>query len=100
MVECIFTLDYEIYGNGSGSLADLVYEPGERLKAMFERHRVREYWLVEPDGPSVEGYRLSGTRLVLTSTARDGERVESVLLPAVDLRPSDLLPNPESSAGL
>src|SRR5579862_2244718 len=40
MVECIFTLDYEIYGNGSGSLAELVYEPGERLKAMFERRHV------------------------------------------------------------
>jgi hypothetical protein len=39
MVECIFTLDYEIYGNGSGSLAELVYEPTVRLKEIFERRR-------------------------------------------------------------
>ena len=31
MIECIFTLDYEIYGNGTGALKDLVYEPAERL---------------------------------------------------------------------
>jgi hypothetical protein len=35
MVECIFTLDYEIYGNGTGALKDLVYEPTERLKQVF-----------------------------------------------------------------
>jgi hypothetical protein len=37
MVECIFTLDYEIYGNGTGSLKDLVYEPGERLREIFRK---------------------------------------------------------------
>jgi Uma2 family endonuclease len=63
-----------------------------RKPRLFERHRVQEYWLVEPDGPSVEVYRLSGTRLVLTATARDGEQVESALLPELDLRPSGLLP--------
>ena len=35
MIECIFTVDYEIYGNGEGSLKDLVYEPAERLSAIF-----------------------------------------------------------------
>ena len=35
MIECIFTLDYEIYGNGSGDLATLVFEPTERLLALF-----------------------------------------------------------------
>lgn len=40
MVECIFTLDYEIYGNGSGSLAELVHDPAARLKETFQRHRV------------------------------------------------------------
>ena len=64
---------------------------GRKLR-LFERHRVQEYWLVEPDGPSVEVYRLSGTRLVLAATAREGEPVESALLPELDLRPSGLLP--------
>lgn len=41
MIDCIFTIDYEIYGNGTGSLRELVYEPGERLKEVFLRHDAR-----------------------------------------------------------
>jgi hypothetical protein len=37
MIECIFTIDYEIYGNGKGSLSELVFEPAEKLKALFNR---------------------------------------------------------------
>jgi peptidoglycan/xylan/chitin deacetylase (PgdA/CDA1 family) len=37
MIECIFTIDYEIYGNGEGSLKELVYEPTQRLKDIFDR---------------------------------------------------------------
>ena len=32
MIECIFTIDYEIYGNGEGSLKELVFEPASVLK--------------------------------------------------------------------
>jgi Uma2 family endonuclease len=64
---------------------------GRKLR-LFERHRVREYWLVDPDGPSVEIYRLADVRLVSVALARGEERVESPLLPALDLRPSDLVP--------
>lgn len=35
MIECIFTLDYEIYGNGTGALKDLVYDPTEQLRSIF-----------------------------------------------------------------
>lgn len=35
MTECVFTLDYEIYGNGEGSLKDLVLEPTRRLAKLF-----------------------------------------------------------------
>ena len=35
MIECIFTIDYEIYGNGEGSLKELVYGPAEKLKEIF-----------------------------------------------------------------
>jgi hypothetical protein len=35
MIDFIFTLDYEIYGNGSGSLRELVFEPGEQLRKIF-----------------------------------------------------------------
>lgn len=37
MVECVFTLDYEIYGNGQGSLRDLVLEPTRRLARIFQQ---------------------------------------------------------------
>jgi hypothetical protein len=37
MIECMFTLDYEIYGDGTGALTDLVYEPTERLKNIFRK---------------------------------------------------------------
>ncbi len=37
MIECIFTIDYEIYGNGEGSLKELVLEPAARLKTLFDQ---------------------------------------------------------------
>lgn len=36
MVECVFTLDYEIYGNGKGSLRNLVLDPTRRLADLFQ----------------------------------------------------------------
>ncbi len=47
MIECIFTIDYEIYGNGEGSLRELVYEPTKRLKAIFEKWQARFVAFVE-----------------------------------------------------
>ena len=47
MIECIFTIDYEIYGNGEGSLKELVYEPAQRLKEIFLRSHERFVFFVE-----------------------------------------------------
>jgi hypothetical protein len=47
MIECLFTIDYEIYGNGYGALDDLVYEPAERLREMFLKWGVRFVAFVE-----------------------------------------------------
>ncbi|MGZ7064819.1 MAG: hypothetical protein ACXVI6_00535, partial [Candidatus Aminicenantales bacterium] len=47
MIECIFTVDYEIYGNGEGSLRELVYEPAEKLKAVFRKWNARCVVFVE-----------------------------------------------------
>jgi len=47
MIECIFTIDYEIYGNGEGSLRELVYEPSERLRAIFRKWNARFVVFVE-----------------------------------------------------
>jgi hypothetical protein len=38
MIECIFTIDYEIYGNGAGSLRELVVEPTDQLRRLFKGH--------------------------------------------------------------
>src|SRR5688572_369288 len=38
MIQFVFTVDYEIYGNGAGTLRDLVYDPMELLIDIFRRH--------------------------------------------------------------
>jgi len=47
MIDCLFTLDYEIYGNGEGALKDLVYDPADRLIAIFEKWDARFVNFVE-----------------------------------------------------
>ena len=64
---------------------------GRKLR-LFEQHRLREYWLVDADRPSIEVYRLVGKRLSLAGTADGAQPIESGLLPELNLRPSDLLP--------
>lgn len=36
MIEVIFSIDYEVYGNGEGSLTNLVYAPAKKLKDIFD----------------------------------------------------------------
>jgi Uma2 family endonuclease len=64
---------------------------GRKLR-LHERHRLQEYWLVDPDGLSAEVYRLTDATLTPVGVARNEERVESPLLSALDLRPNDLVP--------
>lgn len=47
MIECVITIDYEIYGNGEGSLKELIYEPAERLMAMFQKWNLRFVGFIE-----------------------------------------------------
>jgi hypothetical protein len=47
MINFIFTVDYEIYGNGTGGLKDLVYEPAERLRGIFQKWGARFVNFVE-----------------------------------------------------
>jgi hypothetical protein len=41
MLDFIFTIDYEIYGNGQGSLKELVLDPMARLMEIFQKHNKR-----------------------------------------------------------
>ncbi|MDD1777049.1 MAG: hypothetical protein LUQ65_02695 [Candidatus Helarchaeota archaeon] len=47
MIEFIFTIDYEIYGNGEGSLRELVYEPAKSLMEVFEKWNANFVTFVE-----------------------------------------------------
>lgn len=47
MIECIFTIDYEIYGNGAGTLADLVLEPADKLVNVFNQFNYKFVTFVE-----------------------------------------------------
>jgi hypothetical protein len=47
MIICVFTVDYEIYGNGEGSLYELVYEPAEKLRSVFAKFDKRFVVFVE-----------------------------------------------------
>jgi hypothetical protein len=47
MTECIFTIDYEIYGNGQGDLRELVFEPALKLAEIFQQARARLVVFVE-----------------------------------------------------
>jgi hypothetical protein len=47
MIEFVFTIDYEIYGNGVGALQELVLEPTERLRNIFRKWHSRFVAFVE-----------------------------------------------------
>ena len=47
MIECIFTIDYEIYGNGEGSLRELVHDPAEKLADVFKKYQSKFVVFIE-----------------------------------------------------
>jgi hypothetical protein len=47
MLECLFTIDYEIYGNGTGSLRELVHDPTQKLLRIFREAGERFVVFVE-----------------------------------------------------
>jgi hypothetical protein len=47
MLDVVFTIDYEIYGSGEGSLQELVHEPAKQLGELFRRHGKRFVLFVE-----------------------------------------------------
>lgn len=72
MIECIFTLDYEIYGDGTGSLQHLVYEPAERLRKIFHKWHARFVNFVEvAEFEKIEAYRTDPFIHLVRSQIRD-----------------------------
>jgi hypothetical protein len=68
MIECIFTIDYEIYGNGEGSLKELVYEPALKLKNIFDRAGAKIVVFVE--AAELEKIEASGTDSAINEVKR------------------------------
>lgn len=74
-------------------LAVEVFSPSTRKldlelkRALYERHRVREYWIVDPDLEQVEVNRLSGDRFLpgVVLSARAGDSIDSTLFPGLRL---------------
>jgi len=50
-------------------------------KQMYESRGVREYWIVQPEGATVFQYLLEGERYAPLKEYRQGETVESRVLP-------------------
>jgi Uma2 family endonuclease len=65
---------------------------GRKLR-LLARHGVQEYWLVDPDAIRIEVYGLRGDQFGIASTATGTESVHSPLLPALELRPIDVVPD-------
>lgn len=58
MIEFVFTIDYEIYGNGFGDLRTHVYEPARKLQSVFGRAGARFVNFVEaPEFLQIERHR-------------------------------------------
>jgi hypothetical protein len=73
MIHVIFTLDYEIYGNGTGSLLDLVYEPTARLMEAFVRLDARFVNYVEAaEFEMIEARRTDPAIDLVTRQVREG----------------------------
>jgi Uma2 family endonuclease len=64
---------------------------GRKLR-LLARHGVREYWLVDPDDARIEIFSLAGDRFARASAAGGAERIQSPLLPDLNLQPDDLQP--------
>jgi len=75
MIEFVFTLDYEIYGNGRGCLKELVHEPTSQLAELFCRHGARLVAFVEAaEFARIEEYQADPMIGAVRTQVRDLDR--------------------------
>jgi hypothetical protein len=48
MIDFLFTIDYEIYGNGTGTLEEHVHEPARKLLEILRKQNAKMVIYVEP----------------------------------------------------
>lgn len=86
MIDCVFSIDYEIYGNGQGSLAELIYDPTERLREIFVRANVPFVPFVEvAELDVIERHRTDGASCLVRRQIAELRREGSI--PALHLHP-------------
>ena len=64
-----------------------------RKMQLLAAHGVKEFWIVDPDAVRIEVYWLSEQQFLAAASASGDEPVHSPLLPELDLRPSDVIPD-------
>jgi hypothetical protein len=81
MIECIFTIDYEIYGNGEGSMRELIYEPTRELMAIFKEWDATFVVFAEAlEFKKIQEHRTDERNLC----SAPEERVEEVVVSAIE----------------
>jgi hypothetical protein len=73
MIECLLTVDYEIYGNGSGSLRQLVFEPAQRLGEILDEFNAKMVLFVE--AAELEAIEAAGSDPAITDVKRQVRRM-------------------------
>jgi Uma2 family endonuclease len=64
---------------------------GRKLQT-YARFNVPEYWIVDPDAPSIEILQLQGGAYALAARAAGSETVASATLPDLAISPRDVVP--------
>ena len=64
----------------------------DRTKKMslYERHGVKEYWIVDPSAKSVEQFLLNNSALSLKDTYKDDQNLACVVVNSFTFSPSDI----------
>lgn len=73
LIECLLTIDYEIYGNGSGSLRQHVFEPAQRLNEILDGSNAKMVVFVE--AAELEAIEAAGSDAAITDVKRQVSRM-------------------------
>jgi Uma2 family endonuclease len=64
-----------------------------RKRAIYERHGIDEYWLIDPSKKTIEVLALKKGRYTVFSSARETGRVQSKVLKGFSVQLSDIFPD-------
>lgn len=85
---------------GAPALAVEILSPGTRRRdrlvkrEIYERFGVREYWIVDPEGKTVEVFALEEGKYVARGVLKDGDVLRSPLFPGLEIDLRDVFHHP------